>query len=247
MLSSLALSQLSMQFSDDERQIDRDLDAVFGERQRCDFWGLTEASPHNRVRERVRLAVKRHGLHLAQAGPGDTLIVSPHEPYANGAHFVHPGRPGPASQGGHGPRYIDWAAARIHGERVYFHEAHWLAHLATSEARRLDHTRMTRAMIRHVADKAVGRRLSFFAGDINVDEATDTGRNHALPDWLFHQGGLETVWDELKRTPATHGRRTIDVIGSYTLDRRVSARRVEVLPLLNSDHHQVIAHYSIED
>lgn len=243
MPTELRLSQLSMQFSDSIPQIDADLDVVLGDRPRCDFWGLTETSPSGRVRERVRLACKRHRLHM-YVGPGDTTILTRHQVFAHGSHLVHPGRPGPASEGGHGPRYIEWVGAAIGHERVYFHEAHWLAHLDTV-ARRLDHARMTRAMVRLVAAHGPGRRLSFFGGDVNVDEATDTGARRDMPEYLFSQGGLETIWDDLKRTPPTHGRRTIDIVGRYLPDVRVTPLAVRVFPLLHSDHRQVIATYAV--
>lgn len=165
-----------------------------------------------------------------------------------------------------GPNYsaksIVWTAFLTPANNhVVVHITHWLTgfRLDTNpgpenERERL-FTTQTDAMIRAVVEHGSASRVSFWQGDTNVGEDADTGFDHSAIHYRFARAGLTSVYDELhdrgklpRNYPGTHGpitSSTIDVIGGYTLDKRVRAERVKVHPPRNSDHNMVDAVYSI--
>lgn len=198
----------------------------------------------------LTLEVCRNMGYRLHGGHGDTgiAVAQRHHLYDFGATLVTPSEPGQPSEGGHGPRYIDWSTFAFHHSHITFHEAHWVTRHPDSLQRRRQHERMTQAMIHAVHRHGEGPRLAFFAGDINVDEARDKGRDHRLPHWMFLQAGLRTIYDELHTYPDTAGRSTLDIIGSYDYDRRVHGCRVHVWPTSPGlDHQQVSAWYDIRE
>lgn len=87
-----------------------------------------------------------------------------------------------------------------------------------------------------------GRRLAFWAGDTNnPDRPSATSE----VDRALRKGDLTSCWDELGRYPDTHGRTTLDVVGSYDPDRRATCLRARVWPDLHSDHAPLTAWYSV--
>jgi hypothetical protein len=212
-----------------------------------DVVGFTECRAHQ-TRPVVLDVCRAMGYRL-HGGPGDTAVaVAQRHPLLDfGNVFVNPAEPGPAAEGGHGARYIDWSTFRFHHSVTTLCEAHWVTRHPDSVARRREHRDMTQAMIREVEQHGHGPHLAFFAGDVNVDEATDRATDHALPGWMFGFAGLTTIYDELHRYPDTAGDATLDIIGSYDYDRRVTGCRVHVWPKSPGlDHQQVSAWYDIK-
>lgn len=227
-----------MQFSDTHRQVNADLDAIFS--RGADAIGFTEVDPGN-LRPVLHAAAKDHGYVVPVHRTSEAVAVRRETLLDHGVIPVHAGR-----LGLHGPRHIDWVEFKFGPNSVFFHEAHWVTGHGRDASRKRDHIKMTKAMIEATSRHGGGRHLSFFAGDINIDERFDKGQDHSKPDYLFNQAGLTTIWDELHRTIGTHGRRTIDILGSYDRDGRVSAQKVKVWEQLNADHRQVSAWYRIK-
>jgi hypothetical protein len=237
------LMQASMQFSDPDFQTVADLRSIFT--RGADVIGFTEMAPAAHRKQHVLEQIAReHNYRVYVGGNGDTaLAVAPeHRLLARGTKRVHDGRSG---KGKHGPRDIDYVCVDIRGERVWVHEAHWVTKFNDDAERREDHIAMTKAMIGLVEDHAEATDLSFFMGDININEKIDRGQDKRKPDYLFNAAGLTTIWDELHKAIGTHGKSCIDIVGSYVRDKRVKAHRVKVWPQGHSDHRPVSAIYKI--
>lgn len=88
-----------------------------------------------------------------------------------------------------------------------------------------------------------GDDLVFFGADYNIDvEHTDP----------FFGGPLTVCWKDIKKYPATHGKRTIDGPARYDRDLRVKPCVAAVAYndkqfFLNGDHHIVISKYNIQE
>lgn len=142
-------------------------------------------------------------------------------------------------------RRIVYIQTKFDDETIWFHTCHWLANLADGvqpRQRQQRHNDNTRRMAAIVRKHAKGSDLSFFSGDSNVD---DQG---GITDYnqIMRSNGLTSIWDEFKVYPNTHGRRTIDIIGSYDPDTRVKGLRYKVWPKQNSDHRPISAWYEIK-
>ena len=98
-------------------------------------------------------------------------------------------------------------------------------------------------VIRRVKAAGKGRGVAFWTADTNVDEDDPAGRAFYA---ALRAGGLEPITDALDLEPKpTRGRRTIDVVGGYDPDRRVTARGMRVWPRDHSDHRAVSGFYEI--
>jgi hypothetical protein len=64
-------------------------------------------------------------------------------------------------------------------------------------------------------------------------------------DLALRKGELTSCWDELGRYPDTAGRLTLDVVGSFDPDSRVSCLRARRWHKLASDHVAVSAWYQV--
>jgi hypothetical protein len=237
------LMQASMQFSDPDFQTIADLHGIFT--RDADVIGFTEVARSGARKQHVLEQIARkYNYRVYVGGAGDTaLAVAPeHQILARGTSQVHEGRSG---RGKHGPRDIDYVCVNIRGERVWVHEAHWVTKFNDDAERREDHIAMTKSMIDLVAKHAKSTDLSFFMGDININEKLDRGQDKRKPDYLFNAAGLTTIWDELNKTIGTHGRATIDIVGSYDRDVRVKGHKVKVWPQGHTDHRQVSVIYKI--
>lgn len=148
----------------------------------------------------------------------------------------------PAGADGMPARYISWGKLAVGDATVWYHTGHWLPNIDDHRKRAARHNMMSQQMAAQVRKHAIGGDLSFFSGDINLD---DQGSDDARLNTIFRTNGLLTIWDEFKVYPNTRGRSTIDVIGSYTGDKRVTGKRYKVWPKQNSDHHFISAWYEI--
>lgn len=150
--------------------------------------------------------------------------------------------PGPARRGGHAARSIETIRFAFEGDVIVFHAAHWSTGYGRSTQRRREALEMWRAMA-DKASSALGPRLAFWAGDVNWDPLDPSDNK---PAHIMRHRGMVSAFEELDKSPATHGKRTIDLIGSWARDKRVQAVNVGTLESPNSDHRPVVASYRIE-
>jgi len=229
----------SLQFSDPDRQLRSDV--IWCLNRQPDWLSLTELSP------------KRAGMVHQLAEPSgyqlftfpDSSAIVTRLPVVNAGHTpVVDAQPGPPSAGGHGPRGVSWVKLSTPaGNAVFPHVAHWVTGFGHDPRRRAQHLAMTAALIRNVRKHGRGHRLAFVAGDINLSlplpARGETGQ-------LFAAGRITTIWDDDPDPAATHGRSTLDFIGSYDPDRRVTLTRWKSHRLGFSDHRPVSAWYTID-
>jgi hypothetical protein len=251
----LHLMQASMQWRDTDAQTRADFDRILT--RGADVIGMTEVSERNRNLRLLRDAAKPTGYQVfndaAEEGfaGGETAIAVRKnlDVRSHGAELVNEPEAGKPPAAGHSARLIQWVEVIWEGNRVFVFEAHWVTGFGRRPSRTEKHRKMTDAIIELVQRNGRGTRLAFFMGDVNLDEETDRGRRQAATHARFTEAGLTTVWDELAVYPGTHGNAktggTIDIIGSYDPDRRVSADSVRVWRKLNSDHLQVSAWYDV--
>lgn len=208
--------------------------------RKADVVSFTEVAERNRD---LRAACNAADYQLQLADLADTALAVKgiHKIVAAGQHASVPAEPGPARDGGHGPRPVLWVSFRPFGtlETVTVHSGHWPTKRSDTGHQQVA---LTREMADLVAGHSWGDRLGFWMGDTNNDDRRHqfTAVDHALA-----KGDLTSCWDELGRWPDTHERQTLDVIGSYDPDRRVSCLRARVWPAGHSDHRPVSAWYSI--
>lgn len=176
-----------------------------------------------------QIGIKDKGT--VQASPGD----------ASNKEAGHPG------EGGYPDKYICWVKCKFYGEDVYYHGAHWIAHLAdfNSDQRVKRSNMMSQQMAIQVRKHGSGSALSLFAGDTNQDDVPGEDKKLGDINSIFRRADLLTIWDEMEVYPPTFSGRTIDVIGSFTPDGRVKAKRYKVHPKQNSDHRFISAWYEI--
>lgn len=254
----LHIEHASLRFNIPRNQGRAALLAIFG--RGPDVVGFTEAAPAGtkwQLRKDV-IDVGRSCGYTIHGGVGDTCVAvaDNHKLRDFGSIFVNPADHRPASQGGHGPRFVDWVEFDFFGNTVTYSEAHWLTKFAS---RPKGHIAMTEAMIGNVQDSGKGNHLAFFGGDTNINEKADAGQDPRKPDVLFGEAGLTTIWDEVGfetrhgKIVNTHGDvlgpagSVIDVIGSYDKDTRVKAHEVRVWPRLDGlDHAQISAWYNVK-
>lgn len=230
----LRLAQASQRFSvepadalaDFRRILSKGMDAV----------GFTEAS--NFHPQLLRAAKEKH-YHLVLPPDGDTAIAvhGDHEVTGHDFHAVVPG-----VAGSHRLRGIQAVAftPRDTQERVTFAEAHWLTHRSDDGGQRLA---ITREMADVMREAAGGSRLGFWAGDTNNPDRPSAT---SPVDLALRKGELTSCWDELGRYPATFGEHhTLDVVGSYDPDGRVSCTGARVWANLHSDHRPLSATYHV--
>lgn len=141
----------------------------------------------------------------------------------------------------HTARPVLWAGFRPHGTReaVTVHGAHWVTRRADTGHQQLE---LTEDLARVVRSHAQGRRLGFWMGDTN---SPDVRADRTPVDRALRKGQLTSCWDELDRWPPTYRNATLDVIGSYDPDGRVSCDRARVLRPTHSDHRAVSAWYTV--
>lgn len=240
----LHLQQASMAWKSTPRQAASDFDRILS--RGADVVGFTEIYEDLPA---LREVAKTHDYALfweTRTGKSETVLAvrSAIPVLKAGSVLVNKADPGKPPAGGHSARYATWVEVEWQGNTVFVVEAHWVT------GRTPDRSRKRAAMSSVVAglihEHARGDAVGFFMGDTNDDdEPNDDGSVVYEP---LEAGGLVTVWDELGVHPPTHGGKrggTIDVIGSWTADVRVSAARAKVWPWLNSDHGQVSAWYDI--
>lgn len=244
MRSPLHVQQLSLQFTDTQHQFVEDVMAAL--RRGADLIGVTETSSPVRKRVLRKMALDAgYRPHVPMTGSTAVLVGPSLRVVSQHQHFVNPAVNKPPREGGHAARYITAVQVEWENEQVWFGEAHWVTGFGGHPRRTREHELMTRRMVDEVRRHGAGTKLAFFAGDTNFDDGAER-RIAGCPPLLFDQAGVSTIWEELDRFPDTHGRKTLDVIGSYDRDRRVSAVDVRMWPRGHSDHRAVSAFYEVK-
>lgn len=198
----------------------------------ADVVGFTEATA---IHPELATACRRHNYRPIFPTRGDVAMAvrRPHRVMHSGTIAVTE----------HGPRVLLTAVVAMDGELVSFTEAHWITRRTDPHDKR--RMLLTGKLGTTVAASARGSRLGFWLGDTNDDD-TAADASPIQAELAAHR--LTSVWDELGRYPVTHppSGKTMDVIGSYDPDRRVSALRARTYPRLHSDHLQLSAWYSVQ-
>jgi hypothetical protein len=165
---------------------------------------------------------------------------------AKDATLVNPGVKGTPPVGGHSQRHALWVQVELWKESIFYVEGHWVTGYKQFEERRREHDAMSTEIVRLVQEYGRGKDLAFFSGDTNVPDSEGINPGYKILD----EGGLTTCWDEIGLYPATHGQnngpgKTIDIIGSYDLDVRVTCEKARAWPKSNADHNPISAWYRI--
>lgn len=250
----LHLRHSSMQFSDDRDAQRADIRRVIpiDADDAPDVIGFTELGDNSlayMVSSRAEAAGYLLYRHVSVA-----LAIHPrNEIRETGRVNVLPARKGPGRYRARGIAEVTFRTPA--GNVVTVHEAHWITGYRLGPGgnprREADHEQQTAAMVERVQLHGKGRRLAFWMGDTNVDEEKDDGRDPRAMHATMTRGGLLSIYDALDMYPPTHGRdSTIDIIGHYAPDARVTPVRVDTGPRGNTpkrhaDHRVVDAWYSI--
>lgn len=210
---------------------------------------FTETSKANGNLALLRKAAKETGHQVFWFGGGQALAVpNGVKVLDSGGELVNKPDAGDPPAGGHSARYASWVRIELGGEDIFVVTAHWVTGYGNDPSRVVKHHKMSEAIVRLVEENAGGARLAFWTGDIN---ASDVKQDGARPAWrILEEGDLTSCWDELGVWPSTHGSfgkkgGTIDIIGSYDADVRVSADRFMRYKERFSDHIPISVWYDI--
>lgn len=235
----LHVQQVSLEWVDTAAQVradartalDRDAHAV----------GWTEAQS-TKIRRELAAACTAKGYRLIAPDRAGTVLAIRKDLrlIAYGRRHALDAVPGPFRTGGRPVKFVTWGTFVWAGETVTAIEAHWPNRARENAAA---HRRMTSVVADLARVHGRGRRLAVWMGDANVDDGD------RVPFWdaALNAGQLSTVWDELGHHPSTHGRRTIDVIGTYDPDKRLSVVRARSWPRQHSDHAPTSAWFRVNN
>lgn len=239
--SVLTFQHTSMKFSDTPAEISSDANKIFNRGK--DICTGTEAGGGGNVRRVLAEVAPDYGYHLWNPRGQDAWVAVHKSLYRPGyweADFV-PVLTSKQGIGHHGNRGIAWASFKVpHLGLVTVGSAHLLTHGRSPKDPNWDeNVRFTKEIGQWGKAKGAGRGLVFYAGDQNiVDKTNDT----------FIGQPFTSAWDELKRYEGT-GHGNIDVIASYDMDGRVSAKYIRALDdrelRLNTDHFLVEAGFEV--
>lgn len=237
---TIHLLHYSSQFTDVTNATEEDLRFVFD--KGADIITFTEMGNYGNQRAsyKAMLRIARNNDYRPVVGPGDTQIAVK---VGNGVWVKNSGTVPvhPARTGRYARKYISWVHVRFHGEDVFHHVAHWVTTPTSTGIDMQRHIKMSKTVARQVAKHAKDDNISFFAGDMNMGPAKDK-----YPHQIFRSKHLQTCWRDAGHRPATRtSGSTIDVIGRYKLDARVSFKRYKAWPFQNSDHRPFSVWYQI--
>lgn len=248
-VETLHIMQCSLRFSNPDA--DRRADIQYAFDQDADLLTFGEAGEADTT-AMIRDIARSHGYADVTFPQGDSQLAVKLKGAADarlkskGGVMAHRAIPG-----SFGARYVRWARVAWYDQDIWMHAAHWvfIPHVleAHGELTKL-HEDQTRTMCAQVKKHGQGESISFFSGDINVDEGADNRSDHPnMPNFIFRQKGLLTIWDELHvNPPITIAHSTFDIIGSYRPDKQVTGTRYIVHPKQNSDHRPVSAFYEVD-
>jgi endonuclease/exonuclease/phosphatase (EEP) superfamily protein YafD len=240
---NLHLHHASLQWKDEDQRTAEDMRRALS--LRAPVVSFTEVFPGNQ--RWLNVVAEEKGYVPFMAG-NDALAVRKNVKVLDqGEILVNPGVKGKPPAGGHSQRHALWVQMDLWGESVFYVTAHWVTGYKHFKERRDEHDAMSTAIVDLVQSNGKGKDLAFFAGDTNVPDSEGVNPGFVLLD----EGGLTTCWDELGVYPATHGQnngpgKTIDVIGSYDRDGRVSCDKARAWPKVAADHNPISAWYKIK-
>lgn len=231
---------------------------ALAERNNAAMIGFSEVQKNSRAHKQVKKAAREAGWSLQNNIRGDSrFAVSPNYKirYAGSVGLLKANTGMP--KGNYGRKNL--AIVKVEtpeGNIVTNHTTHWLTgyRLGRKGNRRRErrYEYQTKVLIDRVKKNGKGDHLSFWQGDTNIDEVKDRGRDKRSLHHQLESNGLRSVNDSLKKYPNTHGRRTIDIIGYYKKDARVSPKNLWVVPFKSkrwgkrySDHKMVVAVFHI--
>jgi hypothetical protein len=201
-----------------------------------DAVGFTEATRfHGELHEACR--GRNYWLFLPPEGDTAIAVHRDHQVLDHGYVHVNDASHRPL----HSPRGVQVLTFMpdSSSELVTFAEAHWLTERSDNGHQRLA---MTQAMASVMREAGRGSRLAFWAGDTNNPDRPSATSD---VDLALRRGELTSCWDELGRYPDTHGSHTLDLVGSFDPDRRVSCTGARVYARLHSDHRPLRVTYAV--
>jgi hypothetical protein len=164
-----------------------------------------------------------------------------------GGPLAIPGVPGPAAQGGHGPRHNSYVTQNFFGEHI----SHTAVHLVTAHShhahggpsRTDEQLKQAQLMAKQVQALGRGHALSTGSGDLNTVLPADKAMQA-----IFDNHELTTTAEEAENTMPTHGSRRIDYVWTYDGDRRLYVQNMRVLSGRQwlSDHDAVEVFFGIK-
>lgn len=240
---TLHLMHYSQNHADTDAQVNSDLEWALS--QKPDMISFTELQGHQQNLRQIAAAHNYHAVAFGQEGIAvnrDTCVLKD-QGKSRGTDRIAP-------DGGAGrqSRYVNYVRVIWHGESVWYHVSHWVNMFSTVSPGRKDaHDQMGHMLVQQVQRHGARGNLSFFAGDTNDDDGATETKGPGSTNTIFKEGRLVTIWDEVKNWPGTmsnHGR-TIDVIGKYDPDTRVTGTRGLVHHERNSDHRPISAWYDV--
>lgn len=164
-----------------------------------------------------------------------------------GGPLAIPRQPGPAGQGGHGPRHNSFFTGKWRGEQISHTGVHFVTkhghHKAGGPDRSNQQLRQARMMGEQM--QQLGRRsaLALGSGDINAS----LPENREMQK-VFDEYELTTTAEETDTKTATHGAHRIDYAWTYDKDRRLSVPSMRVLKNqgYHSDHDPLVVHVNVK-
>lgn len=244
--SVVQIQQASTQFSDNDRQFTHDMKIILD--RDSHIIGLTELH-RSRIDLARELCDDANYKLVAPQGRGDCAIAISRDLGATvadrGADLAIKANPLPARLGGHSTRANVWCTFKLPDlGMLSMNVNHWNTGSSRSIRRHQQVMRQIDVLAARAESQGRGQRIAFFSGDLNVDPNDKRGRKVYNE---FEEQNLVPIFEALDKWPPTHGRRTIDIVGHYDRDQRVTPLRLKVWPdQTRIDHQQVSAWYRIK-
>ena len=235
--STLAVQHTSLQFSDDRRQQRTDVEKLFSRGRRYPVKTGTEAGPETFTQDYLKEFAKKfnHTIVFSRANwvAVDLDIVKP-KSLKKGDIFVVDNS---QLTGRQHDRTIPWIGFNHVDDRIgriYQAAAHYSTHGRGPGDPNYDTNKMIADKLsEYFVKRGSGRAIAFANGDFNMLDTLDA------QDWAFG-GPWQSMADELNAHKNT-GHGPIDGMCSYNKDRRVKAKRFQVLR--DNEMHMYTDHF----
>jgi hypothetical protein len=195
----------------------------------------------------IKQLINKHELPYRLINPdnGDIsfLIQNNARPIDWGGELSVPAQPGPAREGGHGPRFNSWCEIHAYGETIFINGVHLVTYFersdhAHSDTRPEQQLKQVRDLGAQMRKQAKGRNLAVGSGDLN-----GILPNRKDMQAVFDEFKMITTAEETGVMTGTHGSSRIDYVWTMEeQDRRLSVADMKVLksPVYNSDHDPIV-------
>ena len=248
-MTKVRIQHTSMQFSDSHLEHAHDARVLFDRAVNKGVWACTGTEAgvlkHDQdLHDALVHQAKAHDFFINAHGSGEWVAVNRRYLTRCARGFAGPFISSRGGSGAHTARGVAWVAGTAkHADlgRLTFGACHYLTD--RSEAIAGSNTPIIRGVNTWARTKGRGTRVVFLGADVNTnDKAKDAFAGHPMV----------SIADELKKWPATHeGGTVIDVIASYSHDKRVHAKAYQVANdsqfKLYSDHYLLDAIYEIDE